>query len=810
MDSEILAAARDQMLLLIDEQKALLQALIGEPGLLHSRNEVGREGERVLSLERAKESIEVLEGDADKASRLEITLAVAGTVKAGKSTAVNAIIGTEALPNRNRPMTALPTVIRHETDRFEPGLSINNVAALNDLAKRISLKLQDKSRLEAVRKDHGVDMAALIDDLAESKSALFDDDYERRDRVFEALRRLNDLLRLGRHSEVGEALAIEEYDELHEMPTLTVHFSCLADTAQESGSLALLDLPGFNEARLSEHLKDVLREQLEKASAILVVLDYTQLNTVASEELNLLLDIVSEVMKDRVFVMVNKFDQRNSKDPDETATKRQASLELMNGAVDQEHVFPVSAKEACLAGSAQAALAFRGCMPSAEDEPWVNDFAQLSFGIDKAKIEDVEEVTRAHETLWNKSGFEPLLDRVIVAAQRRAGELALQSTLDKLKHFGGEIEEQLCLSANSLTANVEDLESTIRRMNDSIEGVERARGCFDARVESAMREIEIEMKGILKSSKDDVGVAIKEMFPIGQKKERAAPDRKTGKGPRRNLEKGLRDTLVERIRSILSREEKAKDWRNINDELRETGMLVYYDKDECISAWNRISKTYSEVAAQIVSDALSSIKGLMARTHTDLSHGLDDNLRGILEDARSALTDGDVEVMLQVPDFVLDKGSGKPSVSRLGKKIEMHLSEPYTVVTNRILNAIDPFDWFGWGKETVQDKEFPIVRSEVIKACEKGIADTLEDYRRHAENGITDWRRHAEDKFDAIGNYLDRYRQTLMDGMKDRSMEREAREQVLAVIEGMRKRSDDSRASLKDFETVRASAFSSR
>ena len=185
-------------------------------GLLRSAEKDGKK--RVLSREDAAQYIENLEGEADKASRLEITLAMAGTAKAGKSTAVNAIIGTEVLPNRAPPMTALPTVIRHEPQRLEPGLTINTAAALDGLAARIACKLQDEARLKAVRKKHNVNMEALIDDLANGELPVFDSKYEGRDHVFEALGRINDLLRLGRHEAVGEELAIDEYDDLDEMP----------------------------------------------------------------------------------------------------------------------------------------------------------------------------------------------------------------------------------------------------------------------------------------------------------------------------------------------------------------------------------------------------------------------------------------------------------------------------------------------------------------------------------------------------------------------------------------------------------------
>ena len=47
-----------------------------------------------------------LHNELRKITRLEMVLAIVGTMKAGKSTTINAIVGTEVLPNRNRPMTA--------------------------------------------------------------------------------------------------------------------------------------------------------------------------------------------------------------------------------------------------------------------------------------------------------------------------------------------------------------------------------------------------------------------------------------------------------------------------------------------------------------------------------------------------------------------------------------------------------------------------------------------------------------------------------------------------------------------------------
>jgi ribosome biogenesis GTPase A len=62
---------------------------------------------------RGIETQQALHNELRKITRLEMVLAIVGTMKAGKSTTINAIVGTEVLPNRNRPMTALPTLIRH-------------------------------------------------------------------------------------------------------------------------------------------------------------------------------------------------------------------------------------------------------------------------------------------------------------------------------------------------------------------------------------------------------------------------------------------------------------------------------------------------------------------------------------------------------------------------------------------------------------------------------------------------------------------------------------------------------------------------
>ena len=76
----------------------------------------------------------VLQGEYAKLENFEVVLAVVGTMKAGKSTTINAIVGKEILPNRNRPMTSLPTLIAHKKDQKEPVISCD----VNEINKYIA------------------------------------------------------------------------------------------------------------------------------------------------------------------------------------------------------------------------------------------------------------------------------------------------------------------------------------------------------------------------------------------------------------------------------------------------------------------------------------------------------------------------------------------------------------------------------------------------------------------------------------------------------------------------------------------------
>lgn len=67
-------------------------------------------------------------------------------MKAGKSTTINAIVGTQVLPERNDPMTALPTLIRHTEGQKTPILKFKNNQPINELILLLEKEIKNQSQ----------------------------------------------------------------------------------------------------------------------------------------------------------------------------------------------------------------------------------------------------------------------------------------------------------------------------------------------------------------------------------------------------------------------------------------------------------------------------------------------------------------------------------------------------------------------------------------------------------------------------------------------------------------------------------------
>lgn len=351
--------------------------------------------------------VDILKNELRKVTHHEMVLAIVGTMKAGKSTTINAIIGTEVLPNRNRPMTALPTLIRHTPGQHEPILHFPHVLPIKALMGELQKKLSETERQSLGQKlEVDRDMDALLDRIIEGTR--FESQYLGAKPIFHCLKSLNDLVRLAAALDVP--FPFRSYAVIEHIPFIEVEFVHLAGLNNGQGQLTLLDTPGPNEAG-QPHLQEMLNEQLAQASAILAIMDYTQLKSVSDEEVRLAIQSVSKSIP--LYILVNKFDQKDRNSDDESQVKAMVAGTLMKGMISGDRIFPVSSMWGYLANRARYELDKRGHLPPADTHSWVQDFAEEALGRRwrNEDLADAEIIRHAASLLWEDSMLGPPIEK---------------------------------------------------------------------------------------------------------------------------------------------------------------------------------------------------------------------------------------------------------------------------------------------------------------------------------------------------------------------------------------------------------------
>ena len=514
MHNDNIELLREEAQRLLKLEINVLQKMLTEQGVLSSSDQTGS-----FSISHTAKSVEVLNGELHKLENLELVLAVVGTMKAGKSTSINAIVGTEVLPNRNRPMTAIPTLIEHTPGQIEPVLEFTNRQPLENLTAELR-KALDNPKAASLAKDlaRDKDMAALLNLISAGET--FQSRYLGAEQIFVFLKSLNDLVRLS--AELNVAFPFECYDEMHEIPSIKVEFAHLRNGLHQSqGRLTLLDTPGPNESG-QPHLHKMLKEQLSKASAVLAVLDYSQLKSEADAQVRADLKDISKLAEGRLYALVNKFDQRDRNGDSAEAIKAFVADNLMHGDISVDHVFPVSSKQAYLASRAQQELATQGGMPDDAQHPWVVDFGEEALGRKwKKDIDDVKVVQEAAAELWNDSMFQEPIDKVIRFAQGRAAILALDSASVKLSETADQLANFFNIRETALGKSASDLQVQIEALKQDILSVTQSEAQANGKAEEMMDHLLAASDALLRQVREDVDKEINDIFEARKQDEKA-------------------------------------------------------------------------------------------------------------------------------------------------------------------------------------------------------------------------------------------------------------------------------------------------
>ncbi len=779
----------NNMKLLLAEARRLLSQ---EVGLLRdmadAENVVGNrqaDADETFIQEGIQDDIEGLQAEITKIDRRELVIAVVGTMKAGKSTVINAIVGTEVLPTRNRPMTALPTLIRHTPGATDPVLLIEKRGPLSSLIDR----LRANPKVDQLRDDKELGEAVRV---IEPGNAI-KDRYAGAKQIRDCLETLNDLVRLS--TKLEEEFPFEDYDEIQELPVIEVEFAPLRELEGSFGSLVLLDTPGPNESDQPK-LKGMLREQLRNASAVMVVLDYTQLKSEADQDVRTEVAKIATLSKTRMHALVNKFDQKD-RHGDDTEDLKPLVVELMESEdgpmVAADSVFPVSAQWAYLSSRARHEVDVHGCLPDAGSDRWVEDFGDAAFGVRwEDKVLDPGAVKDCARELWEDSRFSEPLERVIGDAHANVGVHTLQSAANKLAPCAERVEHFANARENALYRGIKELDKHITELAKDEQELATLKRCarnrFHKHLEDTLHQLSESANGAKRVAEEELA----REFALGRESEEKAAEKK-------RQERKM--TLVGWLRSYLAEPTRG----NANELDPDRPVITLYERSEAkriVDAMNRsvvdvMRKFRSDVREAVrcaLSEAMKSMDGERIRLNEKLA-----NL-----DSNSRMKEQGFELQLRVP------GNRIAPLPAIAEDIMNQVldEKEYTVQKRRHTKSLwGRFcSWLRteeWGTEEPPETHhrFVIDLRKAEKAALAGVDGECRELKELARTHIEDVLGGAtDDLFDDAAKMVEGIRGDLIRGKHQSQLEARTKRELARQLGVFNRRGRDIRADFNGLE----------
>ncbi|EPH0523698.1 dynamin family protein [Escherichia coli] len=771
----------------------LLRQMVEEPDVLSdSKNE-----KRLLfDKQKALKRIEELEGEQIKTARREMVLAVVGTMKAGKSTTINAIVRQEILPNRNRPMTSVPTLIRHVPGKTEPVLHLEHIQPVRNLLITLQEKLATPAGQQVAQTlQQTGDTRELLDILTDD--GWLKNEYHGEEEIFTGLASLNDLVRLA--AAMGSEFPFDEYAEVQKLPVIDVEFSHLVGMDECQGTLTLLDTPGPNEAGQPQ-MEVMMRDQLQKASAVLAVMDYTQMNSKADEEVRKELNAIADVSVGRLFVLVNKFDEKDRNGDGADAVCQKVPAMLNSDVLPASRVYPGSSRQAYLANRALHELRKNGTLPV--DEAWVDDFVREAFGRMKKDYvcKDSELATEGATDLWEGSLIDQLITEVILSSHSRAAALAVDSAAAKLMQNAENISEYLSLRHQGLMQSIQSLQAHITSLLEDIREIADCQEQVTADVRMAMEEIDARTRELLTGVCTSLEEELNDYFRSGKRKEQQMLEEENSAQPReRNAFAFFLD-----IFGTGNQHDRMRDFDPDSPEIK------FSDRREALELMTQIESTVTSLHREAEAQFRPELEKIVS--------GIETGFRGTALYATENIA-GRINTRLEDEGFTVKISF--PAVSQLQTRLAVKtnlsalMEERTETVTRRrrqsglwgkICGAFGTSDW-GWEtyKEDVSRSVINIntVRKEVMSLTRAYFGELQASIEQDINQPV---RQEIDAFFCAFREKVEQLRNTLIQSSEDHKRDQQAQERLTRRLQALNERVPelitDSKALREELETM--------
>jgi|GEM_PF-391619 len=711
-------------------------------------------------------------------AKLHLRMAIVAPMKAGKSTIINAIAGQELLPSCAVAMTTIPTEIVFDREATKPTLHLSE-ATLNLFS---SLENKLKQEVERVgieplqerldRYPHLIDLFAKI---AKSQEFTLNPEIVGCQEISSTLNRLNHVVRLSSviDPSVDPLGTLRDIPKIH-TPWLNISRNQQAST---SGSLTIVDTPGPNEAGEGLRLTAVVEEQLSRCSIVLVVLDFTQLNSEAAESIKQQIQpVIDSIGKDNLYILVNKIDQRRQGDmtPEQVKDFVIADLGLSNG--DGSRIFEVAAVRAF------AATRF---LLEVQQNPKIQllqiksltALAQEVLGIDwDEELEDITVKIMLQKALklWKKSGFAPFIVKAIAELMKNAAPQCMSNALSLSRNHLVAIQDDLNLRNNAISQDTAKIQQEIESLEKDLSYLEACRDRLSSMTEIKLK-LQTSLQNILEKLKSEAAVDVENIF-AGEEYEQADALKKADIKARNLLTSNLGD--FELFPRWVSENIKAGiEYRTSGTVSFKTELEAEYFTQEAIG---KAREHLEELILKVSEDIELEVK----QAREDIEKFLIEETQDIIERAKNRLqTNFDIE--LQLPSPIITSNREIQIEKQLVKTKSRLVDDGYDEL---LVKRRAWYYWLGaipfysqekrkrpYKKEDYYAVSIPEVVEQINISSDRFIDEINGKVIVYIEQEL---HQQVDNFFIKLDNYLGNYLQSLQQAQSDRQLSLERRDKL--------------------------------
>lgn len=668
-------------------------------GLINQLINIAEESQRnslltALKVDKLLENLKLIKLDVES---LRFSIAFVGTMSSGKSTTINALVGTEVLPHRHTAMTSVPTRVTHSIGQEFPVLVLNEkIKGVLEKALLVVQKVLLELKQEEFFKTSNPDLDELIKKICNGEvDTSLKSRYEDQKEISEVLILINDLVRLCNKLNGTldtKEILIEFPTKLEEYPEILVEFSYLKQLDQNYrvGQITLIDSPGYNEAEQDIFLKPVVDSVLSNSSSVAYLLDYTLMGGSDEEKMREETTTIHDKYGKKLYVLVNKFDQHvtgqeeteideDYEDKVYEKTKSYVRDALFAKKIPLERIFPISAKFAFFANKAFRHVQVNNCLPRTSEAAWVRDFAKLVLGtgwqkgFEKLRVDAVTTKEKI-DVLLEESKLGAASQVVVTASLKNSIPECLQLAISQINLNYKAIFQELKLRLKGLDEDekkvkkhIEELEKRITRINDckrvSMEKRSNIQKFLNDKIDETLKkQIQLiseflpALQGSFKSLPD--APEKMEFLMRWQAMIRGVTYEEVKKQFGERQQKYM-DAISEECKKLSEKFEVEFDLSILTSQdvkriLLENDILDYTDKDQCNKFLEEVSSKLKKVIESMSFGAIDKINNQANVVREQLVDFVNSSILPIIEQEKSALN-SEFSLEIEIPLFELKK-----------------------------------------------------------------------------------------------------------------------------------------------------------